>query len=367
MNKIPSEDTVWETVRDFEQDDVFPFERHFTNEELLRLQTGPKHESGTPCWTWQMSGNTLQVYHRSYNNGKWVQECWFDVEVNADRSVHSIVIHGYRRDESTLRHEKLVRKLMSIPGPLLDRWTGRYRLYEYSNNSGVFSCDEFGNLIHFDPAEENRLSTDIMTQFDWTGSNKLQENYKYGLSFDRLEIPEGVRSIGSVFDIYSADYLPIMEMKPFSFRHTNILGTLVIPRSLKVLNKFAFCDCVIGEVIIPGTVCALAQYAFGSCIIRTFTLEKRDIAPDIEEEELPLDSTCIEKLNLWLVGRSTKATRIGHLRVHTALLEHGCTVKCYNENHTEYRNGCRYCKALMDTELRYLFNQAIIAEVSTFA
>ena len=365
MNRIPNESTVWEIVRCCELDEAFPFERRFTDEELLRLQTGPRHGSGTPCWTWIMCGNILQVYHRFYNNGKWVQVCLFDVEVNADGSVHSIVIHRYRRDESTQQHERRLRELRSISGPLLDRWVGRYRLYEYSNSSGVFSCDEFGNLIHFDPAEENKLTADTTMQFDWTGQNKPRNNSRYGLSLDRLEIPEGVRSIGSVVDIYSVDYSPIM--KPFIFRYTYIPGALVIPRSLKVLNAFAFSDCVINEVIIPGTVCALAQYSFGDCVIRTFTLGERNIVPDIEGEELPLYSSRNEKLNLWRVGRETKATWIGHLRVHTDLLAHGCTVECYNENHMVSRNGCRYCKALVDTELRYLFNEAIIAEVSIFS
>lgn len=135
MNRIPNEGTVWETVRCCELDEVFPFEKRFTDEELLRLQAGPRHGAGTPCWTWMMCGNTLQVYHRFHNNGKWVQVCLFDVEVNADGSVHSIVIHGYRRDESMQQHERRVRKLRSISGPLLDRWSGRYRHYVHSNSN----------------------------------------------------------------------------------------------------------------------------------------------------------------------------------------------------------------------------------------
>jgi len=366
VDRNQRKDTVWKTVTYFEQDDVLPFERVFTHEELERLQAGPRHGLETPCWHWHMSGNTLKIYHRYNNDGEWTQMCLFDIEINAERSVHSIVVHGYRRDGSTQLHKRRLRMMKNILGPLLDRWTGRYRLYEHRNSSGVFLCDEFGNLIHFSSAEENRCTADTMLQFDWTKSNIVRDYCEHdGLSLYRLEIPEGVRSIGSIVDIYSVNYSP--ALKPFTFRYTNIAGTLVIPRSLKVLNAFAFWHCIIDEVSIPGSVCALAEYAFGSCAIRTFTFEKRDILLDIEEEELPFHSSYIENLNLWRVGRETQASRIGHLRVNAALLPRGCTVECYNENHTEFLNGCKHCKALWDTGLRGLFNEAIIAKVSTFA
>ena len=352
----PDGDAIEKTAYDGKNETVFILQRKMSKDDIGCLGAGLMGTSPTASWMGQMSENVLHIYHRFYSKGRRIEYCLFSILIDIDSGEHKVVMHA---------RPKWIDRCKSVPRILLDRWTGRYEQYRYVNSSGVFFCDEFGGLIHFAPTKDNILSAEeAISKCDWEDKEELKRKHDDCVFLEHLEIPEGVRSIGRTVDIYRVNVG--FDPECFNFRNTVVMNEIVFPESLKVLDRFAFYRCSIKEMTIRKTLCALAQYAFGGCHIDTLTIEKRDALLDITEEELPCCSFYDSGLNLWLVGREMIAALIDHLRIASDYLEHGCTVACYNENHSNSHNGCRFCKALGDSPLRSLFREAVIGRVSIY-
>lgn len=116
----------------------------------------------------------------------------------------------------------------------------------FENESGVFLCDNSGELERFFPAIENLLD-----------KSQIRERYSFHETYyipcvHTLIIPEGVTSIARDF-----------------FRDGLVENAVSFPSTLKSIGDYAFSDSRLPDVIIPENVNGIGTFAFGNSIVRS--------------------------------------------------------------------------------------------------
>lgn len=304
MKEMLDVEKKWIRKIPFDQKESDFFLARFVSEEQYRFFHDERcRTTGDETWIWTMSGETLDIFRRIHDrsNGKWLEYCYSRIELKSNSDRHRVLF--YANPEWNL--QKQIRGRTEHINVLLDRWLGIHEQYTIENESGVFICDEQGNMIDFQPNPEN-LEAEWPEQIKWpTRDMMVQHKYcwhepEYILK--NLHIPWGVYSIGLKPDIYRSPLI-LGTDRPYSFENCVIIGQLTFPASLMIVGELSFAHSFIYSTTLNAAVYGLGNYAFCSSEIHSLKIEK-DLTPPPEDISSLIPHTkYVESVNLWLTGR----------------------------------------------------------------
>lgn len=121
----------------------------------------------------------------------------------------------------------------------------------FENESGMFLCNNYGNLKRFFPATENLLDKSIIRE-----RYTFQDDY-YKPCVYSLIIPEGVASLEMDF-----------------FRRGLVKEKVILPTTLTAIGNGTFSNSHLPEIVIPKSVSKIGTFAFGNSIIKSLKITR---------------------------------------------------------------------------------------------
>lgn len=281
----------------------FFLKRLISEEQYSFFHTKYSNADEKSAWVWNMTGDTLAVFRRLYDRKaeKWIEFCTFQIEIQNNSEQHRVWLYT-NNDHKLAPQIERAAKTINV---LFDCWLGVHNSNTIKNESGIFICDERGNLVDFQPNVVKPIKGQSEI-YDWP-SKEMLEAHRHSWTepeyiLHNLCIPDGVYSIGLEPDIYRDSFIHDIS-KPYCFENCVITGQLTFPPSLRIIGPYSFMHSLLCSVTLNSGIYGIGNYAFSSSSIHILRIEK-DFNPPSEDlsDRIPF-SRYVESVNLWLVGR----------------------------------------------------------------
>lgn len=293
----------WIRESSFKQESVFFLERFISEEQYRFFHDECCNSSEDKIWIWSMSGGKLDIFRRFHDRreGKWIEYYVFQIELKSNSDRQRVLFDAITKVDI----QKQIKTHTKLINVLFDCWLGIHEKNTIENESGVFICDEKGNLIDFQPRSEN-LINERTEQIEWPTKDMLETHRHCWAEVEyickNLHVPNGVYSIGLEPDIYRSS-LEFDKERSYCFQNCVITGQLTFPPSLRIIGPGSFVRCFIHSVTINPSIYGIGNYAFSACSIRNLRIEKDFTPPQEDITSLLPFSQYIKRTNFWLVGR----------------------------------------------------------------